>query len=712
MMDFASFHVGTQEEWDAWESTNIEVADGKPSIRKNKQPDYIKPVSILNTNISGYGIVDITVDDCGDLYILYKTEKQSDDGSMSYSGELHRFDPKTGLTDRIDDLGDADKIFVNPVAICVTKNDLYIANGHRDNGEDGNVHIFSRQFLQLRRTITEVKNPVALATDGELVYVLEKEQSHLAVISSTGKVTTIVQNTVEDESTGLDITVDVSGTPYLLTKTRGRYQIVKIIASLNAGLETEIKEVRTNDALCIEATKSGQLIVGTDLKTDTRAGGNGATLFRYLYSEDKLEAVNSYRKESIRIATPSGHASSGPGLYVVSEAGTTVFFLSEVTQTTLNTSTGRYDGSLYTFFDSGIIGTRWHRLTLDFDQRADPTTGPRPGMQIKVSYAAQDTLASPSTIERAWTTIRPNPRDAFISDAEGRYLWIKIDLLGNEYASPQIQELRVYFPHQSYLRYLPAIYQEDEQSRRLLAQFLSIFESIFVDIEQDILSSTKYLDSAGIPAEYLSWLGQWLALEMDQTWSETAKRELLAKAPMLFKKRGTREGLVEILQIYTAHLQDETAFRKRIVELEAKRLKSLVDQGSITSATADRELGRYKMPTFLIEYSDLECIENSNLKDQYRQLVGCPQCFVILVQPFLTDEQKRTIDRIVKLEKPAHSVGTVVKLHPIIELDEHSYLGINSALARPDLLLERSRLEKDSMLTEQEDLHNSSTIHD
>jgi phage tail-like protein len=83
-----------------------------------------------------------------------------------------------------------------------------------------------------------------------------------------------------------------------------------------------------------------------------------------------------------------------------------------------------------------------------------------------------------------------------------------------------------------------------------LERFLSVFESTFVGIEEDVGSLTRYFDPRGVPEEYLSWLGRWLAVELDETWPEAARREFLARAPELFRMRGTRDGLLAVLDIY------------------------------------------------------------------------------------------------------------------------------------------------------------------
>ena len=82
--------------------------------------------------------------------------------------------------------------------------------------------------------------------------------------------------------------------------------------------------------------------------------------------------------------------------------------------------------------------------------------------------------------------IHPTHSVLFDQDS-GRYLWLKIGMSGlSPRATAAVRELRVYYPRLSYLRYLPATYQEDKSSREFLERFLSMFETVFSDLESTI----------------------------------------------------------------------------------------------------------------------------------------------------------------------------------------------------------------------------------
>jgi phage tail-like protein len=100
----------------------------------------------------------------------------------------------------------------------------------------------------------------------------------------------------------------------------------------------------------------------------------------------------------------------------------------------------------------------------------------------------------------------------------------------------------------SYLRYLPRIYQEQDE---LMGRFLMLFESFWAPIEGQIDGIPNYFDPALTPIKLLPWLASWVDLTLDDHWPEAKRRQLLKAAVALYRKRGTRRGLQEYLEIYT-----------------------------------------------------------------------------------------------------------------------------------------------------------------
>ena len=78
--------------------------------------------------------------------------------------------------------------------------------------------------------------------------------------------------------------------------------------------------------------------------------------------------------------------------------------------------------------------------------------------------------------------------------------------------------MRVYYPRLSYLRYLPAVYQQDPVSQEFLERFLSMFETVFSGLEATIERIPEVFDPELTPDEFLDWLAQWLDLGIEEDW--------------------------------------------------------------------------------------------------------------------------------------------------------------------------------------------------
>jgi phage tail-like protein len=134
-----------------------------------------------------------------------------------------------------------------------------------------------------------------------------------------------------------------------------------------------------------------------------------------------------------------------------------------------------------------------------------------------------------------------------------------------------------------YLAYLPAVYREDTAPERpsFLGRFLLAFEEILsgcgdpapdrqgleekVGGVTDPVSGAQTLaglhrfvepgpdlpDGLRAPAEFLDWLSGWVAIALRADIAEASRRELVARAVPLYRLRGTKAGLEQMLGIYT-----------------------------------------------------------------------------------------------------------------------------------------------------------------
>lgn len=313
------------------------------------------------------------------------------------------------------------------------------------------------------------------------------------------------------------------------------------------------------------------------------------------------------------------------------------------------------DGVYYTAaLDCTSTETVWHKIVLDAHY-PDET-------QLRVSYFASDRDDLDAYIrdgripleekERRlhpyWSEPLVNPRDALIR-AQGRYLWLKIEWSGSDKKSPLLRRLRVYYPRRSYLEYLPAVYQQDDRSRDFMERYLSLFGTFFDEMEETIDHLARYFDVDSSSGNLLRWLATWLGIAADERWTDEEIRALMKRSPELFQKRGTRAGLEAMIEIFTGQ-------KPYIVEF--------------------------------FQYKNL--IEQADIKSYMEQLYGLdPYRFVVLLKPdaIRSEAHRQIVQRIIEEEKPAFAEAELVVLEPRIYMGTHSYLGINTFLSEPSVLV-------------------------
>jgi phage tail-like protein len=202
--------------------------------------------------------------------------------------------------------------------------------------------------------------------------------------------------------------------------------------------------------------------------------------------------------------------------------------------------------------DSGRAGNPWHRLVLEL------TVPDRTAVRLFsfTSDVLHPDLAAVGLLQQpiqpgGWQAAVPNVDEWLIQSPPGRYLYLAILLQGPGDRTPAIQRIYVYAERQSSLRYLPALYHEDETSRHLLDRLLSLFDTIYGELESEIEQFALHMDIAGAPPEFLPWLATWFDLQLEQGWTDVQKRQFLRNAVELYSWRGTVRGLRQLLRLHT-----------------------------------------------------------------------------------------------------------------------------------------------------------------
>lgn len=129
-----------------------------------------------------------------------------------------------------------------------------------------------------------------------------------------------------------------------------------------------------------------------------------------------------------------------------------------------------------------------------------------------------------------------------------------------------------------YIQHLPAVFKKESEEGKdsFLSQYLRIFEALLsgrkdadIDskhisgLEEQIARLVTYLDPELTPvdapeattlgSEFLTYLARWVALIFDQNWGLDKKRQWLRRIVPLYKKRGTKSGLTEYLNMFVGN---------------------------------------------------------------------------------------------------------------------------------------------------------------
>jgi phage tail-like protein len=484
-------------------------------------------------------------------------------------------------------------------------------------------------------------------------------------------------------------------------------------------------------------------------------------LVRYELPSHTATVVSTLDREwQTLVSGAAGTDADSEQVFLTTESGD-VWRLEERFDNRKDPENTRYEGRIVGRFDAGQRAVQWHRATLDIDQQGQDT-------RVDLNYYATDGTTEgvddfsaipeieeyqrrelraagidglwdlvvydaetvggvlPETptaqiadwIERAEDVLLEtfeersdvhganDPDDILFTDATGRYLHVEVRFVGSRSNSPRLQSLTAYCPRQSYIRYLPEIYRERNRKSPFLSQFLSIFESAFVDIEQTLSEHTQYLDPETIPADYLSWLNGWLAVDLGETWPESARRELLARAPELYKRRGTRGGLLTMIELFFDNVETpDHSWDRALVQIE-RQLESFVEAGYLDAREAAAQIDQYRKraaqiapeDVYFFEHSQLEWIPDRTRREHYTRLIGHPRRFQVLLQPSVSDRNARVVREIVEAEMPVYTDADVERLQERFQLEGNTYLGINTVLPKETFEIGHSVLGQQTQL--------------
>lgn len=222
----------------------------------------------------------------------------------------------------------------------------------------------------------------------------------------------------------------------------------------------------------------------------------------------------------------------------------------------------------------------------------------------------------------------------------------------------------------SYLERLPALLQEGDTD--FLGRMLLAFEHVLSglgDVDdpglEEVLEGTsdpstgrvltgleRHFDpgvrAAGsalgpeqrAPAAFLEWLSGWVGVVLRGHMSEIQRRELIARAVPLYRKRGTREGLEQLLAVQST-------------------LRATITDASTPPRPGAPDVSGHGPHFFHVHVSTSE-----GSIDAIRR-------------------QREIVEQILDAEKPAHTIYRLEFSTPELQIGKTSHIGVDTLIGKP-----------------------------
>ncbi len=94
---------------------------------------------------------------------------------------------------------------------------------------------------------------------------------------------------------------------------------------------------------------------------------------------------------------------------------------------------------------------------------------------------------------------------------------------------------------------LPGLFHDDDFTQRFCAALDEVLSPIFLTLD----AIEAYADPWLAPDDFLTWLSEWVGVEIEEDLAEDRKRAMVANATKLYGWAGTARGLADLVETYT-----------------------------------------------------------------------------------------------------------------------------------------------------------------
>jgi phage tail-like protein len=349
-------------------------------------------------------------------------------------------------------------------------------------------------------------------------------------------------------------------------------------------------------------------------------------------------------------------------------------------------ASGQYvtDGEFTTSpIDSGISRCRWHRVRVD----ADVPAGTAVAVAIVVSE--DDQFA-----DTDWQQAPPGVTDFLVDQPPGRFLTARVRLSGDTSATPVLRRIRLDFPRTTSADLLPDAFRQDPAADDFTERFLSLFDATLAEIDRVIERYPALLDPAGVPDEALPWLAGLLGLSFEAGWDAETRRELIAAAPKLYRRRGTPWALKKAVRIVfgVTPVLDELAGDRHWAQVRATASPATA-RGLGSVRLFGRSSTRFRLGGSPLGAAPLRAFGEQDTDP----LTEHAHRFRVLLPVGSADED--ALRRLVRRQAPAHTTGSVRIGGAGFVVGTRSTVGVDTAFVPlPPPVLGGARLNHDGVL--------------
>lgn len=341
--------------------------------------------------------------------------------------------------------------------------------------------------------------------------------------------------------------------------------------------------------------------------------------------------------------------------------------------------------------DSRIAGCTWHRYVIEFRQPI-PTS-----IRIESRTSEFELTDAELADDTDWYRLPTLPEgcgelqqsEALFPNEPGRFLWLRITLVGGASRSPEVGWIDIEYPRLTTRRYLPAVFGEDAEGAAFTDRFLSVFDTTQRGIEAIVDNQARFFSAASAPAtstvrgrpDFLSYLAGWLDITVDNGLPEAARRRLVENVGRMGALRGTpgaiRALLVALLgmQCSDAPLLLEHFKLRRWLFLGAGRL------GGAAELWGEKVINRSALSRTAQVGVTQTITTPDPLRDPFH--VDAHRFSVFLPASLAaTESHRRTVERLLQIEKPAHTEVCVAYVGPRMRIGIQSMIGLDAVIAR------------------------------